>query len=93
MPPRRWSRWCAVALVLEVVVFGAMIVAQIREINVTRGVRASFLASPDSRGDLLVTFMSQKIVRLNNELYLIIGLGAVVSAGTLAGALLLGRRD
>ena len=79
-------------LIPQLYTASAMIVAQTNEITVIRGVRARFLASPQSRGDVLVTSMSAKLLRLNDELYLIIGLAAVVSAGTLAGALLLRRR-
>jgi hypothetical protein len=89
-PPRRWRRWLAVAFVLQAALFGVAIVSQIHEINVTRAVRAKFLSFPDTRRSDLVTTMSKDIVRMNNQLYVMVGLLAVFSAGTLAGAVLLG---
>jgi hypothetical protein len=80
------------AFVLQAALFGFAIVSQIHDINVTRSVRAKFLASPDSRRSDLVSFMSARLVQENNELYVMIGLLAVFSAGTLTGALLLGPR-
>lgn len=89
-PPRRWRRWFVIAFVLQAALFGFVIVSQIHDIYVTRGLRNQFLASPDTRRSDLVTSMSRRLVRMNNELYVMIGLLAVVSAGTLTGALLLG---
>lgn len=91
-PRRRWNPWFAIAFVLQAAFFAFAIVSQIQDINTTRRVRATFLASPDTRRDSLVTFMSQKIVQETNELYVWIGVAAAFSAGTLAGTFLLGRR-